>query len=393
MTNRPIVLGFAKYYLPGFRSGGTARTVANIVAELKGDLEFKIVALDRDLGSAQPYNNIAHDKWQSVGGGEVRYLRPAEITSSFLVNLVTEISPDVIYLNSFFDSFSLKLLWARRLKKFTGYKIILAPRGEFSEGALRIRGTKKAIFIWFAKKIGLYNGLTWQASSQIEMDDILKRLDFVDPGAIKIAPDLSQTGKSNRNGGHPPSKPQDNSLRVCFLSRIAQVKNLDFAIKALSQVSATVKFSIFGPIEDKSYWAKCKKLIAKLPANVQVNYFGEIHPSEVGDTLSKHDMLFLPTKGENFGHVIREALSAGLPTLISDQTSWLDLEENDVGWALPLNDLKPFVKVLDDCASWSEGRRKNVSLKAVEYVDQRAGNPEIAQKNLNLFLSTISGNT
>ena len=34
----------------------------------------------------------------------------------------------------------------------------------------------------------------------------------------------------------------------------------------------------------------------------------------------EYDLLFLPTKGENFGHVILESMSAGTPVLISDTT-------------------------------------------------------------------------
>ena len=39
-----------------------------------------------------------------------------------------------------------------------------------------------------------------------------------------------------------------------------------------------------------------------------------------------NDFLILPTKGENFGHVIAESLSASLPVIISQNTPWRNLQ-------------------------------------------------------------------
>ena len=42
--------------------------------------------------------------------------------------------------------------------------------------------------------------------------------------------------------------------------------------------------------------------------------------------IARSDVFLLPTGGENFGHAIFEALSCGVPVLISDQTPWRGLE-------------------------------------------------------------------
>ena len=89
--------------------------------------------------------------------------------------------------------------------------------------------------------------------------------------------------------------------------------------------------------------------------------------------LSDYHFFILPTFHENFGHSIFEALSAGCPVLISDQTPWHDLEEKKAGWDLPLNDeslwkdkLNELIKMSDDeYQEWSRGARK----VAEEYVN------------------------
>ena len=62
--------------------------------------------------------------------------------------------------------------------------------------------------------------------------------------------------------------------------------------------------------------------------------------------IAKNHLFFLPTLGENFGHIILEAFCAGCPVLISDQTPWRDLEEKGVGWNLPLDQPELFREVL-----------------------------------------------
>ena len=76
-----------------------------------------------------------------------------------------------------------------------------------------------------------------------------------------------------------------------------------------------------------AYWEKCQRIIDDLPENIQVKYNGTIGHEKVVREMASHDLFFLPTLGENFGHVIFEALAAGCPILISDQTPWRNLEK------------------------------------------------------------------
>jgi glycosyltransferase involved in cell wall biosynthesis len=76
----------------------------------------------------------------------------------------------------------------------------------------------------------------------------------------------------------------------------------------------------------------------------------------VVDTLSQHDLFFLPTLGENYGHVIVEALQAGLPILISDQTPWRDLKDRGIGLDLALTDTLGFARFIDDLAGANQAQ-------------------------------------
>ena len=69
------------------------------------------------------------------------------------------------------------------------------------------------------------------------------------------------------------------------------------------------------------------------------------------------DLFLLPTRGENFGHAIFDALEVGLPVLISDQTPWRELEQIGAGWSLSLADPDRFAAAIDRMAALGPGER------------------------------------
>ncbi len=380
------ILAFNRCYLPGYRSGGPIRTLDNMVSRLGDEFDFHIVTRDRDSGDTSPYSSVATGVWTQFGKAQVMYLEQEKLSIRKLVQLISDLSPDVIYLNSFFDSiFTQRILMARRLCLFPKISVILAPRGEFSDGALKLKQAKKKLFLAAAKIVGLYDGLMWQASSDLEQDVILNKLDYVKKDCIHVAKDLAPVEDGaifqhlSRKEGAP--------LRVCFLSRIVPMKNLDFALQALNSVNASIILNIYGPKELPAYWDNCEQLIARLPKNVSVAYGGTVQPNDVKQTMAQHDLFFLPTRGENYGHVIHEALSAGLPALISDQTPWNEVTERGVGWALPLDNPSEFARIIDEVASWDPERHARIRPRAIEFAREKSVDNDVLQANRNLFIS------
>jgi len=46
-------------------------------------------------------------------------------------------------------------------------------------------------------------------------------------------------------------------------------------------------------------------------------------------------LFLLPSHGENFGLSIAEALSNGVPALVTDSTPWMELNRVGAGWCVP----------------------------------------------------------
>lgn len=383
--NKPRkIITFNRFYLPGYRAGGPIRSLVNMVDRLSGDFEFYIVTTDRDIGESVPYPNIIRDGWDRVGKANVRYLSLSDVNIRIVRDIVFSVRPDIIYLNSFFDPcFTQRVLWLRHLGFFNDIPIVLAPRGEFSEGALQLKFIKKKFYLLISTMLRLYRGVTWQASSEYERSDIISSLACVEANDVKIAMNVPPITEGvfrrvfDRIQGTP--------LRICFLSRISPKKNLDFALRTLMLVKSDVVFTIYGPKEDSAYWSRCEDLISTLPPNISVKYAGEVQPSDVKRVLQLHHVFFFPSRGENYGHVIHEALGSGLPVLISDKTPWRDVVQRGVGWVFPLDRENSFADIIDEVALWGLDKHENVGRRAIEFHVERSVDSDVIDANKRLF--------
>lgn len=380
----PKILVFSDYYLPGYKSGGGMRTIVNIVDRLGDRFKFYVVTRDHDGKlDREPYTGVKINQWNKVGNAEVYYFSKDQMGFKLFRKLIDYVSPDGFYLNSFFATPALILLLLRKFKAIEEKPVILAPCGELSKGALGFKSLKKKIFISAARAIGLHGGVTWKASSETEQEDIRK---FVSENApIYISPDLPP--KSYGEAFKIESKPRKNpgELKLVFLSRFAPSKNFGAVIDFLSNVDGEVLVDILGAKENQAYWAECEERIRKLPSNIRIEYKGTVPNHEVVSRLLDYHFFILPTFGENFGHVIIEAMAAGCPLLISDQTPWLGLEKEGIGWDIPLKDRERWIDRLGYCVEMGDEEYRRLSLRANGFIANWLNDPLLDQKTLEIL--------
>ncbi len=368
------VLIVMDHYLPGRLAGGPVTTVANLVSRLGTQLRFLIMTQRFDL-DGQGYEGITNGDLRRVGNADVLYFDRAAYTPDQVAALLARHRVPCLYLNSFFSVMTIRCLFKQRLRRMTR-RLILAPRGEFSPGALSLKRGKKRAYLLAFRALALARGVdVFQASSEREARDIRQSLGAVPitvaadvPDVDLLEPDLAQRTRG-----------------VVFLARISPMKNLTFALEALLRVREPVRFHIYGPLEDAAYWEECQALIRKAPAHVQIEYRGAVAHEQVAATFAGYDALLLPTKGENFGHVILEALGAGCAAVISDQTPWQDLQERGVGWVQPLSDPQAFTAALEEILRAPDAEREARSRRCVEYARLFLEDSSILRQNLSLF--------
>lgn len=370
------VLAFTGFYLPGYKGGGPIKTIKNLFDQASDEITFKLITSDRDLGDTTPYISVTCGAWNQVGNASVFYAQPGKTGYAQIAQQLRAKDYDVVYLNSFFSPrFSFfPLLLAKALRQ----KVVLGPRGEFSEGALSLKSAKKRVFIKVFKLLGLHRGTVFQASSEYEANDIRRALGTnVD---LHVAEDIG----AQEFAGHLKPR-QSGPLNAIFVSRISPMKNLLAAIEMLQKVEQPLVYDIYGPIEDQDYWRECKKAIAALPPHIQVLHKGELTPDVVVKTMAKYDVFFMPTKGENFSHVITEAFCAGLPVLIADTTPWRNLQNLGIGWDFPLNNPDAFSAALDELATMPAEDHMHMRQNVLTWAKHKFSQRDAIEANIALF--------
>ncbi len=382
--NRPKVLVFCDFYFPGYKAGGPVTTLRNVVRKLSNRFEFQIVTRDHDLGETTPYENVELGNWTSVEGVETLYLADQQVTMARLRGLLANCDPDFVYINSVWSRrFAIMPLLAVRTAVLFGGakspKVILAPRGSFSKGALGLKARRKKWLGLIARMTGFWNGIRWQASSAFEKSDIC---DFIGAQSeVMVAPDLP--------GAMPEISKRPEKVRreakIVFLSRISPMKNLLGALELLAQVSGDVTFEVYGPKEDLEYWERCSALAADLPGHVRFRYCGIALPDAVPGIFTGADAFLLPTLGENFGHVILEALSSGCPVILSDRTPWRNLQHHSAGWDVPLDNSKDLVAAIQQVIEMDEAEHKRYRNGARALATSTINDPQLLASNVELF--------
>jgi len=325
---------------PGDEATGPVQSLLGLAGALAGEFRFKVLARERSFG--QQGDSVKPESWVRHGPLDILWCRMTTFGPSGFSSIMRSNPHDILMLNGFFDpEFTIPALILRRLGLVPRRPTILAPRGEFSAGALDLKRARKQAYLLAARGLGLVDDVWLHATSEQEADEIRSGCAWA--RNIVVAPNIRTLGPL------PQAAPrtEDSRLRIVFLSRIDRKKNLDYAIRVLSKIRTPVTFDIFGPVNDTAYWTECEELMRRLPAHVEARHRGSIRNANVPSTLAGYDLFLLPTRGENFGHAIFDALEVGLPVLISDQTPWRDLERIGAGWSLPLADPDRFASTID----------------------------------------------
>jgi glycosyltransferase involved in cell wall biosynthesis len=384
---KPTILAMTPAYLPGYKAGGSLRTLVNLVDRLCGEFDFRVVTLDRDFRETDPYPGVEQEQWTGVGNAQVYYMDPRRCTAGAIRALLEATPHELLYLNScFHPGFTLNSLRLRRKERAAVPRVVVAPRGELGRGALSKRRLKKRAFLTVAKLAGLYRGVEWAASSESEAADI--RREFGAGASVQIARDLMPANLELLlpEGG---SGKRPGVLRVVTLSRISPEKGIKQAIGLLAALKGDVQLDIYGLIDDAAYWKECRALIERLPDNVKVVHRGALDYSDVLRVLGDHDLFFLPTLGENFGYAILEAMAAGCPVVISDRTPWRGLEEAGVGWDLPLEDAVAMAAALQRCVEMAGEEHAALSERARRYGLERLNDDDSVEQNRALLLAAL----
>jgi len=372
------ILTFNGVYIPGYKAGGPIRSLDNMVAYLDDEITFYIVTRDRDQGDTEPYSNVKINKWNSRDKEYVYYQAEEDFSTFTLKNIINSKKFDGVLLNGTFSEYTYRYLILRKLNLIENIPVIIMPRGDLNSGALNLKKIKKLTYLNLMKIMGLHKDLNWLATSESEKNDIINFQKL----KINVIPNLPTKNIINDNYNNTKEK---GILKIIYISRISEKKNLLFALKVLNELEENIIFNIYGPISNEKYWNKCKNIINKMNSNIKVQYKGSIPHHKVNKALRKNDLFLFPTFGENYGHAIVEAMSNGVPVMISDKTPWSDLESQNAGWDISLDNKEKFINTIQKLIFMDKKKYSKYIQGVHNYVNKVFSPDEIAEKYLDLF--------
>jgi glycosyltransferase involved in cell wall biosynthesis len=383
--NKIRILFFYEHFLPAWKAGGPIRSIAELVHALHSEYAFHVLTSAFDHNEKKPMDFILTDQWvEWEREAQVYYHGKHSTSISFFNKQIGRLAPNIIFINGLF-SFKynmIPLLAALRYKKSKrNIKIILSPRGMLHPGALSQKKIKKSLFLYLFRLSGLPNKLHWHATDEKEAHYIRSQFKKASISIAGNFPKLSNIITT-------PHK-VSGKLIMGTLALISPMKNHLEILLALKELRDTIIWHIFGPVKDTGYWSECNKYIQDLPDNIQVIYHGAIPPDEISKNLELIQLFILPSKSENFGHAILEALSAGIPVITTNTTPFIDLQSKKAGYTISINNLKCLlIQTINDFADMDQETFSQYQKNAIHYANSFVNIEKLKNQYRDMFSIT-----
>jgi len=180
---------------------------------------------------------------------------------------------------------------------------------------------------------------------------------------------------------------------ILFMSRIAPKKGLDLLIPALENILGSgieFHFILAGSNpQDADYETKIKVQIHNSSLAKYTTITGFVSGDLKVELLTKADLFVLPSYYENFGIAVAEAMTAGVPVVISDRIHIAeDIQQAEAGWveALEVGAIANSIK----SALLNPQERERRGLNGKEYAQKHYNWEAIAQQTIDAYQQILS---
>lgn len=308
----------------GIHSGGPSRSLLDMTEGLRNSGIDATILTNNDL--ANPC--ISSEPWVHA----IPYKARVFEYNRLFKKEVERVESDLFHVHSIFRY---PTTIAMRVAEKRGIPFIVSPRGSLLKAAMSSSSTWiKTVFNKMILFPDLKKAAALHATSREEMEDLLdlglKRPVILIPNSIRMPDTLSNHRIQSR-------------FRVGVCGRINPIKNIDGIIRAwaksgLNNTNAELVI-IGGAKREKefSYLDDLHQLERELKIG-NIFWAGPCYGPEKDALFESLSILLLGSHSENFGMVVPEALSMGIPVAASKGTPWEMLERTRAGWWIDNSD-------------------------------------------------------
>jgi len=250
---------------------------------------------------------------------------------------------------------------------------VVSPHGMLEPWSLEQGAWKKKTAWWLYQKRDLQTAEVVIATAEQEAQNI--RALGVD-GPIAVVPNGVDRPKSLPSVEEGTSDGREQR-RVLFLSRIHQKKGLLNLVDAWRRLRPDGWEVIIAGPDENGHEAEVRRRISQCGVEEDFVFTGPVRGTEKWQLYQSADLFVLPTHSENFGIVVAEALSCGVPVVTTRGAPWSDLVEHDCGWWIEVG-VDPLVEALTQATRMSAADRAAMGRRGRELVDRKYTWPQVA---------------
>lgn len=179
--------------------------------------------------------------------------------------------------------------------------------------------------------------------------------------------------------------------QVLFLSRIHEKKGIELLIDAWKSLKNNFQewsLVIVGNGEP-SYIDILRKRIANAGLNNCVTIKDPVFGSDKVSLYQSSSLFILPSFSENFGMVIAEAMSCGVPVITTKNCPWELLNKEQIGWCIDLS-VEELERTLRMAMSLREEELYEMGQRSAQLIRQKFDYKETAKKMFETYKKCIS---
>lgn len=241
-----------------------------------------------------------------------------------------------------------------------GARLVISPHGMLTEWAMSRRRVLKRL-LWPFQQLAFERACLFHATAESEVEDI-RRVGY--QGPIALIP----------NGIHMPYLSSVGCAykkkRILFLSRLHPKKGLENLLHAWSKVSCSnIEWElVIAGVGSPEYEAQLKDLSNSLGLQ-RIKWFGPAYGGDKELLYRESSLFILPSFSENFGMVVAEAMSYGLPCIVSKGAPWSSLIDERAGWWVD-NGVEALVSTLQQAFSLQSDELLLMGSRGRAYVEK-----------------------
>jgi len=356
-------------------SGGPSRSVLGLVESLSAiDVDIYLFTQSFLNKNSLVPKNIKHFK-----NFNYQYLICKKIALPFrngIYKFVKKKKPNLIHSHGIWLATN---YWTSKVAYDFNIPHVIHTRGMLSRWSILNKNLKKKLaFFLYQKKI-LINASVLIATSELEYQDI-RNIGLTNP--VAIIPNGVSFSKE-----HISDDKKKSSNSVLFLSRVEKKKGLINLLYAWEKIKPqNWRLQIAGPDQD-GHLDEIKIISKNLKIDQYIDYLGYINDELKEKIFRQSDLFVLPSFSENFGIVVAEAMSFGLPVITTNKTPWHDLNKFKCGWCIDIG-IDSLVLALKSAFSLSDNQRLAMGERGRQYI-QRYNWQNIAHDMKLTYLWTL----